>query len=128
MAASVHTLEEFLNIYEDLYKMWGYRHEEANPNYEAITHSGNLRSFQSLTDFLMRYLQQKYVFECDMQKMNIETRDFTCIDAANGALQRYLDLCGPFFKDTEQTCICAYEYLLGCDQNEKVYLLRISLK
>lgn len=122
------SLIEFRSKFKVLYEKWGYRFK-TNPNYEARTR-GDLRPFQHLTDYLMRYLQQGFVMESDVRTMiavdfYVAGRDFNVSDAA---LRTYLELCGVFFRENRDTCTSAYAYLSHCEPSSTRCLLQIAFR
>ena len=122
------SLEEFRRNFKVLQENWGYRFN-TDPNYEDRT-QGDLRPFQHLTDYIMRYLEQGFETDSDVRTMfgvdfYKSGRAFNVTDAA---LKTYLEQCGPFFTDNRDTCKTAYAYLKGCDASSTRCLLQVSLR
>jgi len=122
------SLEEFRTNFKVLHENWGYRFN-TEPNYEDRT-QGDLRPFQHLTDYIMRYLEQGFVTEPDVRTMfgvdfYKSGRTFNVSDAA---LRTYLEQCGPFFIDNGDACKNAYAYLKPCDPSSTRCLLQVALR
>ena len=124
----MNTLKKFRSSYKKLADIWGYR-TEADPNYEDLT-EGDLRQFQHLTDFIMRYLSEGYYYENDVKTMYgvdfyKEGSEFNVTDKV---FHKYLKLCGPYFLKNRDTISNAYDYLTECPKSVDCTLLKISLK
>lgn len=122
------SLEQFRTNFKVLHENWGYRFN-TEPNYEDRT-QGDLRPFQHLTDYIMRYLEQGFVTEPDVRTMfgvdfYKSGRTFNVSDAA---LRTYLEQCGPFFIDNRDACKTAYAYLKSCDPSSTRCLLQVALR
>ena len=122
------SLEQFRTNFKVLHQNWGYRFN-TNPNYEDRT-QGDLRPFQHLTDYLMRYLQQGFVTESDVRTMfGVDFyKSGRAFNVSNAALRTYLEQCGPFFPANRDTCKSAYAYLKSCDPSSTRCLLQVSLR
>lgn len=127
MAAEEFTLAEFREKFKPMHMLWGYRFE-ADPNYENLT-ANDLRQFQHLTDYLMRFLEGGFVKDDARTMIAVdfykEGREFNVTDAV---FRSYLDQCGDFFLDNRNEEIRAYRYLKKCDPSSTTCLLRVSLK
>lgn len=124
-----YSIDKFRSKYMHLHELWGYRYN-ANPNYENLTR-GDLRSFQHLTDFFMRFLAQGYSTFADVETMfgvdsfYNEGSDF---NVTNQALEDYCHRCGPYFRDQRYTCKNALKYLVKCPPSKLRCYLIISLR
>jgi len=121
-------LAAFREQFKELHEKWGYRFE-ADPNYEDLT-AGDLRQFQHLTDYLMRFLEQGGANSTDVKTMigvdfYVRGRDF---NVSAEALEKYLRVCGPFYTANEQECKDAKEFLKTCPPSIERCLLTVSLK
>ena len=123
------SLSEFATRFKVLHEKWGYRWD-TDPNYENKT-NGDLRQFQHLTDYIMRFLSQNgNVYETDVKTMfgvdfYTPGREFNISDAA---LEKYLKDCGPYFMENRETCKQAYTYLKSCSPSSTRCLLQLSLR
>lgn len=122
------SLEQFRTNFKVLHENWGYRFN-TEPNYEDRT-EGDLRPFQHLTDYLMRYLQQGFVTESDVRTLfGVDFyKSGRAFNVSDAALITYLEQCGPFFSANRDTCKTAYAYLKGCDPSSTRCLLQVSLR
>lgn len=123
------SLSEFATRFKVLHERWGYRWD-TDPNYENIT-NGDLRQFQHLTDYIMRFLSQNgNIFESDVStmfgvKFYIRGSRFNVTDAA---LTKYIKDCGPYFKANRKVCKQAYDYVKTCPPSSTRCLLQVSLQ
>ena len=123
------SLSEFATRFKVLHERWGYRWD-TDPNYEFLT-NGELRQFQHLTDYIMRFLAQNgNIFDSDVNtmfgvKFYIRGNSFSVTDAA---LTKYLKDCGPYFKANRKVCKQAYDYLKTCPPSSTRCLLQVSLQ
>lgn len=123
------SLLEFATRFKVLHERWGYRWD-TDPNYETKT-NGDLRQFQHLTDYIMRFLSQNgNIFESDVDtmfgvKFYIHRSAFNVTDAA---LTKYIKDCGPYFKANRKVCKQAYDYLKTCPPSSTRCLLQVSLQ
>ena len=126
------TLQGFADRFKVLHETWGYRYPGENHSaYEDITHNG-LNEFQRLTDYFMRFLQQDaYVSSSDVRRMFIDL-DFYVeggnFNIPDSTLEKYLKLCGPYFKANRKQCKKAYRYLTRCPPSSTRCLLQVSLQ
>lgn len=121
-------LADFREQFKELHEKWGYRYE-AEPNYEELT-ANDLRQFQHLTDYLMRFLQQGAAYSTDVRTMvgvdfYVRGRPF---NVSAEALENYLRVCGPFYTANEQKCKDAKKFLKKCRPSMERCLLSISLR
>lgn len=122
------SLQGFADQFKVLHERWGYRWD-SDPNYEKRT-EGDLRQFQHLTDYIMRFLSQNgNVFETDVRTMfgvdfYTPGSHFNVTDAA---LEQYLKDCGPYFKANRAICKQAYTYVKTCPPSSTRCLLQVSL-
>jgi len=123
------SLSEFATRFKVLHERWGYRWD-TDPNYETLTY-GDLRQFQHLTDYIMRFLAQNgNIFDSDVDtmfgvKFYIRGSRFNVTDAA---LTKYIKDCGPYFKANRKVCKQAYDYLKTCPPSSTRCLLQVSLQ
>lgn len=123
------SLSEFATRFKVLHERWGYRWD-TDPNYETLT-CGDLRQFQHLTDYIMRFLAQNgNIFDSDVDtmfgvKLYIRGSRFNVTDAA---LTKYIKDCGPYFKANRKVCKQAYDYLKTCPPSSTRCLLQVSLQ
>ena len=123
------TLENFAIKYEGLREVWGYRFD-IQPNYENMT-KDNLRPFQHITDYFMRFLTQRFATDVDEKTMHIEYDIYVkgaAFNASDDALEQYLKKCGPYFKGTRKACTNALKYLLKCPPSSTRCFLQVSLR
>ena len=126
-------LVTFRERFKVLRQKWGYRYE-ADPNYEEMT-VGDLRQFQHLTDYLMRFLAQGFVTDTDVKTMigvdfYIPPRDGELVNpfsVPSEVLKKYLTDCGPFFMEYTKTCMDAKKYLRRCPASMEKCLLMVAL-
>ena len=123
------SLASFQKEFKILHEKWGY-HWEADPNYEDLT-ANDLRQFQHLTDYLMRFLAQGYVGVGDVETMfgvdfyKPPPRD--AFNVTSQALKTYLKTCGPFFMEYQQKCVDAKKYLKTCPPSVERCFLTVAL-
>ena len=123
------SLPEFVTLFKVLHERWGYSWD-TDPNYENKT-NGDLRQFQHLTDYIMRFLSRNgNTFDEDVRTMfgvtfYIPRSDFNVTD---NALTKYLKECGPYFKANRKLCKQAYDYVKTCPPSSTRCILQVSLK
>lgn len=122
------SLQGFADQFKVLHEKWGYRWD-TDPNYENMT-NGDLRQFQHLTDYIMRFLSQNgNVYDSDVKTMF--GVDFytpgSAYNVTDAALAKYMEACGPYFKENRETCKQAYNYLKKCPPSSTRCLLQIAL-
>lgn len=123
------SLQGFADQFKVLHEKWGYRWD-TDPNYENMT-NGDLRQFQHLTDYIMRFLSQNgNVHDSDVNTMF--GVDFytpgSNFNVPDTALKKYLKDCGPYFMKNRETCKQAYAYLKTCPPSSTRCLLQVSIR
>ena len=124
-----YTLDNFRSRYLTIHELWGYRYE-TEPNYETLT-EGDLRTFQHLTDFVMRFLAQGFTTLVDVQTMfgvDFFYKEGAEYNLTDQALTLYLKTCGPFFRKHRDLCKEAYAYVKRCPPSKQRCYLLISFK
>lgn len=125
------TLQRFAEKYKVLHETWGYRYPEGyHSAYEMKTHNG-LDQFQRLTDYLMRFLEQGSSNPGDEARMYIDYDFYVeggAFNMTDDVLKRYLEECGPYFKETRKICSKAYRYVQKCPPSSTRCLIQVSLQ
>lgn len=96
----------FKDNYKFLQENWGYRTNDGDHDkFEAKIDTPQLRWYQSLTDFIMRYFQQKNIPSYDYEVMdNIEL-------IPRNSLKTYMNLCRSYFLENKDLIEAAHKAL-----------------
>ena len=120
------TLDGFKTEFNEIQLAWGYDAQANHSKYEEMC-VGDLRQFQHITDYIMRFFARG-VFDEDIAL-------FSGIDTWTGNFSipqhvwlQYIQVTAPYYEATRDLRAEAAEYLCECPKNVVQSLLTISLQ